>query len=110
MGEGYRIDPGTAQSGLAKSSKAGQDKLREENERLRNLVVTLASIALRNIAVQPDRIRSTAAEERAAPSFDAEASNTAKALETVGHELMAQAAAMKSALHCERRRRGFTRR
>jgi hypothetical protein len=79
-------------SASVKTSKSISE-LHEENARLKDLVVTLSALVLKNVARESKHPHSKAEEEEIAEALDA-----------AGHELMAKAVEMRSVLtrHKER--------
>jgi ribosomal protein L12E/L44/L45/RPP1/RPP2 len=74
--------------------------LQEENARLKDLVVTLSSLVLKNVVHEfRNNVHSVASRVRKHPRSNAEEQEIAEALEAAGHELMAKAVKMKSVLN-----------
>jgi hypothetical protein len=80
-------------------------ELQEENARLKDLVVTLSSLVLKNVAHEfRSGIHAFSSRAHADPRSQAEENELAEALEAAGHELMTKAVEMKSVLKRERRK------
>jgi hypothetical protein len=80
------------------------NRLQEENARLRDLVVTLSSLVLKNVVHEfRSNVHSVASRNRKHPRSEAEEEKMAEALEAAGHELMAKAVEMKSILKRQKR-------
>jgi hypothetical protein len=62
--------------------------LREENARLKNLVITLSALVLKNVVHESNKHPRSKAEEE----------EIAEALDAAGHELMAKAVEMRSVI------------
>ena len=79
------------------------DELREENMRLRQLVVTLSSLLLKHIVHESRSDVHDLSKECAHPHAKVEDAKIAEALESTGHQLMAKAVEMKMVLKREQR-------
>ena len=89
--------------GSAKIPKSVAE-LQEENARLKDLVVMLSSLVLKNVVHEfRNDIHGLISRERADPRSQAEEAEIAEALEAAGHELMAKAVEMKSVLKRQKR-------
>jgi hypothetical protein len=79
-------------------------ELQEENARLKDLVVTLSSLVLKNVVHEPkSNIHDLASRDHIFPRSKAEEQEIAEALEAAGHELMAKASEMKLILKRQKR-------
>ena len=78
-------------------------ELREENARLKDLVVALSSLVLKNVVHEfRSGVHALSSRHHADPRSQAEEKELAEALEAAGHELTAKAIEMKSVLKRER--------
>jgi hypothetical protein len=78
--------------------------LQEENARLRDLVVTLSSLVLKNVVHEfRSSVYGVASRDRKHPRSKPDEQEIAEALEAAGHELMAKAVEMKSFLKRQKR-------
>lgn len=99
MAQKNPIHPGSVSTKIPKSV----NELQEENARLRNLVVMLSSLVLKNVVHEfCNDIHGLSSRDRANPCSQAEEEEIAQALEAAGHELMAKAVEMKSVLKREK--------
>jgi hypothetical protein len=99
MAQRNPIDQGLATAKIHKSV----DELQEENARLKDLVVALSSLVLKNVVHEfRSGIHGLYARGHADPRSQAEENELAEALEAAGHELMAKAVEMKSILKREK--------
>jgi hypothetical protein len=99
MAQKNPIDPSSASVRLPKSV----NELLEENARLKDLVVALSSLVLKNVVHEfHSNLHGVASREHADPRSKAEEAELAEALEAAGHELMAKAVEMKSHLKREK--------
>jgi len=94
MGQKNPIESVSASTRAPKSA----DKLREENARLKHLVITLGSLVLKHIVHETRSDLYNLSKESADPHAKVEDERIADALEIAGQELMAKAIEMKAVL------------
>jgi hypothetical protein len=79
-------------------------ELQEEKARLKNLVVTLRSLVLKNVVHESkSSVHDIASRDHIFAGSKVEEQEIAEALEAAGHELMAKADEMKSILKQQKR-------